>query len=372
MKREVFDNNMSRFTYPPPIQTPRLMSQYPYLPVLELTRGKAVESIHFGAFAVVNSRDELVASYGDFNLVTFLRSSAKPFQALPFIEGGGRERWDLTGREIAIICASHTGTDEHASVLQAMQRKIGVTQADLLCGIHAPIDAPTREALRERGEEPTPNRHNCSGKHTGMLAHARLFDFPIADYINPEHPVQKRILQTFSEMCDVEPEDVATGIDGCSAPVFAIPLRKAALGYARLCDPGGLAPERAAACRTITNAMSTHPEMVSGPGRFDTRLMEATNGKIVSKGGSEGYQQIGVLPGVIAPDSPGLGIAIKISDGDSRGRARPAVVLEILRQLGILAPAELEELADLGPTFDIRNYRKLLVGAARPVFALAR
>ena len=347
------------------------MSQYPYLPVLELTRGEVVESVHSGAFAIVNSHGELVASYGDPNLVTFLRSSAKPFQALPFIESGGHERWNLNPREIAIICASHTGTDEHASVLQAIQSKIGVTQADLLCGIHAPIDAPTREALRERGEEPTPNRHNCSGKHTGMLAHARLFDFPIADYINPEHPIQKRILQTFSEMCDVKPEDVAIGIDGCSAPVFAIPLRNAALGYARLCDPGGLAPERAAACRTIIDAMSTHPEMVSGPGKFDTRLMEVAKGKIVSKGGAEGYQHIGVMPGAMAP-SPGLGIAIKISDGDLRGRARPAVVLEILRQLGVLTSAELEELADLGPTFEIRNYRKVLIGKAYPVFAIKR
>ena len=347
------------------------MSQYPYLPVLELTRGEVVESVHSGAFAIVNSHGELVASYGDPNLVTFLRSSAKPFQALPFIESGGHERWNLNPREIAIICASHTGTDEHASVLQAIQSKIGVTQADLLCGIHVPIDAPTREALRERGEEPTPNRHNCSGKHTGMLAHARLFDFPIADYINPEHPIQKRILQTFSEMCDVKPEDVAIGIDGCSAPVFAIPLRNAALGYARLCDPGGLAPERAAACRTIIDAMSTHPEMVSGPGKFDTRLMEVAKGKIVSKGGAEGYQHIGVMPGAMAP-SPGLGIAIKISDGDLRGRARPAVVLEILRQLGVLTSAELEELADLGPTFEIRNYRKVLIGKAYPVFAIKR
>ena len=348
------------------------MSRYSYLPVLELRRGGTVESVHFGAFAVVNSHGELVASLGDPNLVTFLRSSAKPFQALPFIESGGHEHWNLTPREIAIMCASHTGTNEHVSVLQEMQAKIGVTQADLLCGIHAPIDAPTREALRERGEEPTPNRHNCSGKHTGMLAHARLFDFPIADYINPEHPVQKRILQTFSEMCDVKPEEVVVGIDGCSAPVFAIPLWNAALGYARLCDPAGLAPDRAAACRTITNAMTTHPRMVSGPGRFDTRLMAAANGKIVSKGGAEGYQQIGVLPGAMAPYSPGLGIAIKISDGDAKGRARSTVVLELLRQLGALTPQELEELADFGPTFEIRNYRKWLVGEAYPVFAMER
>ena len=160
------------------------------------------------------------------------------------------------------------------------------------------------------------------------------------------------------------------GTDGCSAPNFAIPLRNAAWGFARLVDPWELIPQRAAACEKITAAMTSHPEMIAGPGKFDTRLMAATGGKIISKGGAEGYQAIGIKPGVLGSDSPGIGIAIKISDGDLRGRARPAVALEILIKMGALTTLEAESLADLGPNFSIYNWRKILVGEARPIFEL--
>jgi L-asparaginase II len=346
------------------------MTTYHYLPIVELTRGEAVESVHFGAFSIINSRGHLVASNGDSNTTSFLRSSAKPFQALPLIENGGHTHWDFSMREIAIMCASHTGTDEHYKVLASLQAKINVTQDDLLCGIHPPIDAQTRDSLLARGEAPTQNRHNCSGKHSGMLAFARLMDVSIKNYIDIQHPVQVQILKTFSEMCDIDINEIALGIDGCSAPVFAIPLQKAAFGYARLCDPYDLAPERAAACQTITTAMMTYPDMVAGPGMFDTLLMETTRGKILSKGGAEGYQAIGVLPGVIEPGSPGLGIAIKISDGDLQGRARPAVSLEILRQLGAITPDELHALSAFGPKLSIKNWRGLMVGEAYPTFSL--
>jgi L-asparaginase II len=346
------------------------MPEYPFLPVLELTRGEAVESVHFGALAIMNSLGELVASHGDPNATSFLRSSAKPFQALPFIENGGHIHWNFSKREISIMCASHTGTAEHFNVLSSMQAKINVTQDDLLCGIHPPVDAPTREALLARGEAPTPNRHNCSGKHSGMLAHARLINAPIENYIAHEHPVQRRIIQAFSEMCDVGLDEISIGIDGCSTPVFAIPLQKAAFGYARLCDPHELPHQRASACQIITDAMMSHPEMVSGPGKFDTRLMDTTRGKIISKGGAEGYQQIGIMPDVIEPGSPGLGIAIKISDGDVRSRARPAIALEILRQLGAITANELKELSEFGPRFPIENWRKIIVGEAYPVISL--
>jgi len=346
------------------------MSEYTYLPVLELTRGEAIESVHYGAFAIVTSLGELVGSHGDPNTTSFLRSSAKPFQALPFIENGGHVHWKFSKREIAIMCASHTGTDEHFNVLSSMQAKIRVTQDDLLCGIHPPTDTATNEALQARGEIPTPNRHNCSGKHTGMLAYARLIKAPIENYIDLNHPVQKKIIKTFGEMCDVGEDDIAFGIDGCSAPVFAISLQKAAYGYARLCDPRQLPDRRAVACRIITDAMMSYAEMVSGPGMFDTRLMETTRGKIVSKGGAEGYQQIGIMPGVIAPDSPGLGIALKISDGDPKNRARPAVALEILHKLGAITDQELEELSEFGPIFTVKNWRKIIVGDAYPVISL--
>jgi L-asparaginase II len=341
-----------------------------YLPIFELRRGDAVESVHFGAFAVVDSLGKLVASYGKPDATSFLRSSAKPFQALPFIEAGGHKHWSLTGPEISIICASHSGTDEHFKVLSNIQSKIEVTQDDLLCGIHPPVDAATRQALLDRGESPTPNRHNCSGKHTGMLAHAKLIHTPIEDYIDFNHPIQKRILDTFSEMCDVDIQKITLGIDGCSAPVFAIPLKNAALGYARLCDPHDLPSKRATACRTIIAAMMDFPDMVSGPGNFDTRLMEVAKGKIISKGGAEGYQQVGIMPGVLGSDSPGLGIALKISDGDARSRARPAVILEILRQLGAITEDELGKLSEFGPKFPTKNWREIIVGDAYPTLKL--
>jgi L-asparaginase II len=358
------------------------MTSTSYQPLFELTRGDAfqdlrgqiVESIHFGALAVVDAKGNLLASVGDPNTVTYLRSSAKPFQALPLMESGGRERYHLTEREVALICSYHSGTDEHVEAVKALQEKVGALESDLLCGTHAPFHEETAEALRQRGEAPTPNRHNCSGKHTGMIAYARLRGLPYDEYINPQHPIQRTIIAAFAEMCNLSVDQVQVGTDGCSVPNFAVPLYHAALAYARLCDPqtGGVTPpSRAQACAEITRAMMTHPEMVGGPGRFDTRLMQTAEGRIVSKGGAEGYQAIGIMPGVMNPASPGVGIAIKISDGDLKGRAIGAVSLEVLRQLGVLSASELELLAEFGPVFPLSNFRKYTVGVGRPNLKLA-
>ena len=352
-----------------------------YLPIFESTRGRIVESIHFGAAAVVDSSGSLLAWYGNPKTVTFLRSSAKPFQALPFIEHGGDQFFHLTSKEIALICASHDGTDEQMEVLKGIQSKAGVQESDLLCGSHPLSHQPTVEAMRARSEVPTSNRHNCSGKHTGMLAHARMRGLPISDYINPQHPIQQTILETFAEMCGVPSAEIEPGTDGCSAPNFAVPLLNAARGAAILCDPRGLAAERAAACRRITQSMMAHPDMVGGPGRFDTRLMETCKGRILAKGGAEGYQIMGIMPGVLGADSPGIGITIKISDGDlsirradggTYNRVRPAVALEILRQMGAISEKELAALSEFGPVKQVTNWRKLVVGESRPAFTLER
>jgi L-asparaginase II len=342
-----------------------------YKPVVELTRGSIVESIHFGAIAVVNTQGELVASYGNPGTITFLRSSAKPFQALPFVERGGDRSFNLTDREVAIMCASHSGTDEQVEVLRGMQAKVGVREQDLMCGTHIPSHQETARAMILRGEEPTPIRHNCSGKHTGMLAHARLRNLPLENYISRDHPIQKTILKTFAEMCGLPEDQIVVGTDGCSAPNFAVPLRNAALAYARLCDPVQLLPERTAACQRIVHALTGNADMVGGPGRFDTILMGATQGRILSKGGAEGYQGIGIMPGSLGAGFPALGIAIKISDGDSGGRAISLTTIEVLRQLGVLSKQETSELS----RFDTRplyNYRKLVVGEIHPSFILER
>jgi L-asparaginase II len=343
-----------------------------YEPIFELTRGRIVESIHYGAAAVVDSTGKLLASVGDPYAVTYLRSSAKPFQALPFIERDGDKTFGFTPREVALMCASHSGTDEHVAAVKGMQARIGVSESDLMCGFHDSDHAPTREAMIRRGEKPRPYRHNCSGKHTGMLAHAKLINAPIADYINFQHPIQQRILQAFAEMCMLAPEKVELGIDGCSAPNFAVPLYNAAYGYARLCDSRALAPERAAACQRITSAMMAHPDMVGGPERFDTQLMEVGRGRILVKGGAEGYQAVGLLPGALGSDSPGIGLAIKISDGDATGRARHAIALALLAELGALTEADRAQLAAFGPRLTLRNFSHLEVGESRPAFELKK
>jgi L-asparaginase II len=340
-----------------------------YVPVVEVTRGSIVESVHFGVAVVVDAAGQVLAAVGDPQTRAFLRSTAKPFQALPFVEMGGVERFNLTDRELALMCASHHGTDEHVRVVTGMQEKIGIDESDMLCGAHEPGDKATWKAMVLRGEQPTPRRHNCSGKHTGMLAQAVMRGLPKADYINPQHPVQQTILRTFAEMTGVEAGHVVVGIDGCSVPTFAIPLYNTALGFARIADSSQLPERRANALRHIFHAMSTYPEMIAGPDGFDTVLMQAGPGKFVSKGGAEGYQGIAVAPGVLGQNSPGLGIAFKISDGDGYGRARPVVALALLKQLGLLTATEIESLVK----FDRRklyNYRNLEIGEIRPCFTV--
>jgi len=340
-----------------------------YTPLVELTRGPLVESIHFGALAVVDSGGRLLASAGDPGLVANLRSSAKPFQILSFVEAGGVDAYGFSDRELAIACASHSGTDDHVAVLRGMQARIGVSESDLLCGTHYPLHEATAREMRARGEKPTSNRHNCPGKHTGMLANARLHGLSIEDYLNPAHPLQQLILSDFAAMTGLDPSAVPVGIDGCSAPTFAAPLRSAALAYALLADPRGLPPARAAALRHIFHAMSSHPDMVAGPDRFDTLIMQATAGKVVSKGGAEGYQGMAIRPGALHPHSPGIGITFKISDGDSAGRAGPVAAFAVLNQLGLLSRAEQDALKMFGRS-PLRNWRELEIGEIRPAFQL--
>ncbi len=352
-----------------------------FLPLFELTRGRIVESIHYGAVAVVNLNGKLLYSFGDPQTVAFLRSSAKPFQALPFFERNGPATFGLTQKEQALICASHEGSDEHVQTAESIQAKAGIRESDLQCGIHMPGDAAAYKALIKRGEKPTPNRNNCSGKHSGMLAHAKMRGLPLDTYLGFDHPIQRDILAGFAEMCSLVPEEVELGIDGCSAPNFAAPLFSAALAFARLADPRDLPAAQAAACRAITSAMTGNPEMISGRDEFDCRLMQAGRGRIVSKRGAEGYQAIGLLPGALGADSPGIGITFKVSDGDllfrtiniePHNRVRPAVTLEILRQIGALSEAQMKELAEFGPILPIKNHRGIVVGESRPIFKLSQ
>jgi L-asparaginase II len=212
-----------------------------------------------------------------------------------------------------------------------------------------------------------------------MLARAKMLGLPLENYLDIEHPIQQDILAAFAGMCLIPVKEIELGIDGCSAPNFAVPLYHAALGIARLCGPRDLAEARATACGKITSAMTTHPEMVSGQGEFDCELMKVGAGRILCKRGAEGYQIIGLLPGALGPDSPGIGIALKVSDGDasrmainleSSSRVRPAVTIEILHQLGALSSEQEQALARFGPERPVKNHRGIVTGHSRPIFKL--
>lgn len=349
------------------------------LPLFEVTRGPMVESVHYGSIAVVDSKGEMIASYGDPQTVAFLRSSAKPFQVLPFVERGGVEYFQYTPRELSLSCASHEGSDMHVQAVLALQKRVGVHESNLQCGTHLPGDVDELRRLIVHNQQPQTNHNNCSGKHTTMLAHAKMRGLPLDNYLDINHPLQQDILASFAGMCLLTVNQIQLGIDGCSAPNFAVPLYNAAYAMARLCDPNELPEPRAAACLKITSAMSSHPEMVSGYGEFDEQLMKAAEGKIICKRGAEGYQIVGLLAGVLSADSPGIGITIKVSDGDasrlgsgleSTNRVRPAVVVEILRQLGVLSSKQEQALAAFGPEKSITNHRGLVTGKSYPVFKL--
>jgi len=350
-------------------------------PLFVVTRGTLVESTHYGSVAIVNSRGELLYSLGDPETVTFMRSSAKPFQALPFFEQEAHKKLRLSLSEQALLCSSHEGSDEHVQVAAAIQAKAGISEKDLQCGVHMPGDASAYRALIAEGRTPTPNRNNCSGKHSGMVALAKLRALPLETYLEISHPIQQDILSMLAEMSGYPREKIEVGIDGCSAPNFALPLYNAALAYARLCDPRELSGTKQKAARAITAAMTGQPRMISGAGEFDCRLMSTMGARVVCKRGAEGFQAIGIMPGVLGSNSKGAGIAFKVSDGDPTSRTiglepmnrvRPAVTLEILRQIGAIGKAELEELADFGPELPLKNHRGVVVGTSKPVFQLLK
>lgn len=340
---------------------------FEYQPVVAVSRGGIVESVHHGAVAVVDSSGRLIAKYGDPQATTYMRSSAKPFQALPFLESGAKEAFGISAAEVAIVCASHSGTDEHLAVVESLQRKTGIAQTDLKCGIHPPLDPRTARRLHEAGQPITANRHNCSGKHSGMLATARYQDQPMDAYLHPEHPVQKRILEAFCSMVELSSDQVGVGIDGCSAPNFALPLLHAAWGYARLADPSQLPVQRGAACEKIFRAMTSHPFLVGGQRRFDTDLMEATGGCLLSKGGAEGFFAIAIPPGKLS--ERGIGVAAKIADGDFGRRAGSLLILHVLDSLGALTDTEITRMERYSDR-ELHNHQDLQVGSIRTCFSL--
>lgn len=329
------------------------------VPLVANMRGGEVSSIHRGIAVVAGVDGFESLELGDARQPVFLRSAAKPFQVMPAILSGAIDRFGITERELAVLCASHIAQPEHTEAVLEALRKAGLTEEALRCGVHPPMHQPTARERDRAGIEPTPVCNNCSGAHAGMLLTCQAVGWPIADYGDPDHPLQIWIRHIIADFAGMRIDSVRYAIDNCAVPTFQLPLRRSAQAFARLATGREVGAELGEAAGRVVRAMTRYPEMVGGEGRFDTELMRAAGGSVVAKGGAEGFQGVG-LPG------RGLGIAIKISDGSS-GAA--VVALRILRWLGALDETSLRALNDFEET-EVRNHLGVTVGRLAPVFTI--
>jgi L-asparaginase II len=317
---------------------------------------------------------ELLASVGDVRTLTFIRSSAKPFQLAPFVASGRFDAYDFPAptEALAIMAASHAGEDRHARTVQGLLRVGGLTREVLACGTHAPYDRETAQRLLRDGEPPSELRHNCSGKHAGMALHAKAAGWPVETYWQPDHPIQQLALDTVATVTGLAREQILTATDGCGVVSFGMPLERLARAFAVLADPSGL-PDDALrrALERIRDAMMAHPELVAGERRqLDTALMRAAPRTLLAKGGAEGVQAVALRAGGQTRGAGALGLALKIEDGDGARRARGTATIAALHQLGaVTEDAVAGRLAEFAspPVLDPRGDRS---GEVRPAFTL--
>ncbi len=340
-------------------------------PLIEVARGHEVESRHRGFIAAIDPAGSVIAQLGDIETRTHFRSAAKPFQALPIVTTGAADHFQFTAQELAVINGSHSGEPQHLATVQTILDKIGLPETALQCGAHMPFDDVTAKQLRATGQAPRVLHNNCSGKHAGMLALAKFLNHPIENYLDPEHPIQRLIRATLARFADVPYNEIGVAVDGCSAPVFITTIAAMARSYAQLAgaEHTDIAADTklAQAAQRVVNAFIEHPALIGGTrNRLDTDLMQVARGQLISKVGAEGVQLLGVLPCARYPH--GLGIALKLEDGDIK-RARDPVVIETLRQLGVLDDEQLAQLAPYARA-TIYNHRKLAVGEVRTSFDL--
>lgn len=311
--------------------------------IAEVTRGGIVESRHTGAFAVVGEGGKLLKSAGDIAAPVFPRSAIKAFQCIPVIESGAADRFGFTEEEIALACASHSGEPEHVRVARSMLQKAEYKENNYECGPHWPYEMKAQHDIVRSGTGPLQVHNNCSGKHAGMLALAGQLGANSKDYVKIDHPVQQAIARAIAKYCDVDIKSLAWGIDGCSVPTWAFPLRNMALGFARLTD--------SSEGQRIIDAVRKHPFMVAGTGRFDTNLMQAVPRAFV-KTGAEGVY-CGCVP------HAHIGIALKCDDG--AGRAAETAMASLLASLDVWTAEEKEKLQSFAHV-DMTNWRHIHVG----------
>ena len=336
------------------------------VPLVETTRGypdtgQVTENVHMGSVAVADAGGKLLWYAGNPDAVVFTRSALKPFQGLPFVLADGPARLGLSSAQLALLCASHSGEQSHLAAVAAILDLAGCAESELACGCHAPLYYDSVGLAPPPGQQWRPLHHNCSGKHSGFLAWCRLHDVPAAGYLDPGHRLQQEIRRTLAAALAVPESSMPIGMDGCSAPNYALPLSRLAQLYARLAS-GHADPQFGAAMGELRSAMTAHPDLVSGQGRCDLAYMTAGAGDWVSKVGADALQAIGIK-------AAGLGIVVKIADGAPR--ALHTAVYSVLEQLGLLDDSQRRQLAHYRQP-PLTNARGSTVGQVRAVFTLQR
>ena len=304
--------------------------------LVENIRGEVVESFHRGSFCVVDQHGEVLWSEGDIQQVSFPRSALKYFQHIPFLLSGGFDALGFTDKELAIMCASHNGEDIHLEAVNAVLHRISLKSDNLKCGPQQPTLKKDFVALIKNDKEPSCMHNNCSGKHAGFLAHCVYNKLSLEDYLSPNHLLHVAIKQITALFYEMNESELAVGVDGCSAPIFGMPLRNQALAYKNLVAPMPWKDQRMEQiCERIVQAVAEYPQLVAGSKRYCTDLMKVTKGKIIGKTGADGVYCLTV------PHKK-WGIAIKIDDGKMGPQYQ--VAQEILLKLNLLTDEEAKEL----------------------------
>ncbi len=328
--------------------------------LVEVTRGALVECVHRGSLAVVDRAGSLLAYVGDPELVTFMRSAAKPLQALLIVESGAADAFGLTDAELAVACGSHSGQKEHVEAVLSLLNKAGVDPRWLDCGVHPPIDREARKSLYEAGEKPWEVHCNCSGKHAGMLAVCSHLGLELEDYRKPEHPLQEMIRKVVADVASLPADDVILAPDGCGVVVHGLPLMNMAYAFARLATGEGLSAERQESAGRIRSAMRDNPLLVAGNGRVCTAINGLNSSRFVAKSGAAGVYCLG-------DSREGIGMAVKIDDGNGRPAGMSAV--EAARQMGLLDREDEEVLEEFRSVVNT-NLAGENVGHVEPTFVL--
>lgn len=320
------------------------------IPLAVTIRGAETENVHHGHIAVVDAAGKLIAWAGDPAVPTFMRSTAKPVQALPILSAGVMDIYELPEDAIAMMTASHRGEPVHLQMLELMLHETGIKEEELVFDRGLPLDIEARDIYIRSGGKPRKLFHNCAGKHIGLLAACKLEEWPSATYAELDHPIQQSIRHWIAELTDLSASELTGGFDGCGLPVYAIPLRKLALLYARLASPPtNLNEDVQQMLDRITCAMNARPDLVEGTGRLASVLLRDRN--CVAKSGAQGVFALGLR-------QERLGIIVKMSDGSEL--AWPVILPAVLQQLadnGLLPTSEADRLSQqIGEAFPSSMY----------------